>query len=71
MLIHSVLPPKLSIAGLETSEMTMEKTIEGVKVLVEPAEGHSMKITRILSTNPYDFLNPKLQPGRYLSYTFK
>ncbi len=68
MLIYSVLPPELLIADLEAHGKEFEHVIDGVKVLVEPLEGNTAVISRVLSTNPQDFLNFKLQPGRLIQY---
>ncbi len=68
VLIYSILPPELLIAGLESHSKKFEEVIDGIKVLVEPLEGNTAVISQILSTNPHDFLNSKLQPGRLISY---
>lgn len=68
MLIYSVLPPEVLIAGLEGRSQEFEEIIDGIKVQVEPISENAAIINRVLSTNPQDFLNPKLQPGRLISY---
>lgn len=68
MLIYSVIPPELLVAGLENNSKGFEEIIDGVKVQIEPIGENTARINRILSTNPQDFLNPKLQPGQLVSY---
>lgn len=40
-----------------------EMNVEGVTVQVSKSSNAEIRIERILSTNPKDYLNPKLQPG--------
>ncbi len=44
----------------------IEMVINGVKVLASRSMDESMKIERLLSTNPMHYLDPKLQPGAIL-----
>lgn len=71
MLIHSVMPPQLTIEGLGAASQSLEKVIDGTKVTVEPAGENTVRVIRIISTNPQDFLNPRLQPGSLIPYTLK
>ncbi len=40
-----------------------EMNVDGVMVQVSRSNNAELRIERILSTNPKDYLNPKLQPG--------
>ncbi|HEX2928013.1 MAG TPA: YlzJ-like family protein [Ruminiclostridium sp.] len=40
-----------------------EMNIDGVQVQVSRVGTSDYQVERIISTNPYDFLNPKIQPG--------
>ncbi len=40
-----------------------EMNVDGVTVQVSRSNNTELRIERILSTNPKDYLNPKLQPG--------
>ncbi|ACL76053.1 YlzJ-like family protein [Ruminiclostridium cellulolyticum] len=40
-----------------------EMNINGVQVQVSRCGNSDYQIQRIISTNPYDFLNPMIQPG--------
>ncbi len=40
-----------------------EMNVDGVMVQVSRSNNSELRIERILSTNPKDYLNPKLQPG--------
>lgn len=40
-----------------------EMKVDGVTVQVSKSNNSELRIERILSTNPKDYLNPKLQPG--------
>lgn len=44
-----------------------EMTYNGVNVVVEHDGGKTFRIHRIISTDPLDFLNEKVQPGALIS----
>lgn len=41
----------------------LEMNINGTMVQISQANGEEVQVERIISTNPADYLNPKLQPG--------
>jgi len=43
-----------------------EINYQGKKLQVETLESGQYRIVRIISSNPQDYLNPKLQPGLIL-----
>ncbi|NLC77206.1 MAG: hypothetical protein GX750_06260 [Clostridia bacterium] len=69
MLVYSVMPPQWTLEGFGADYKRLQKTIDGVQVELEPAGEDVLRITRVISTNPRDFLNPNLQPGRLVINT--
>lgn len=63
-MIHSVMPIDVIFPPQDTSSIALkEMPVEGVNVLVEQLPNGRNRIERIISSNPMDFLNPRLQPG--------
>lgn len=70
MIIYSVMPMEMIMKNLDSTEYHyQEAEIEGVKMLVEPVP-HSteVKIVRLMSPNPQDYLNPKYMPGQTIHF---
>jgi hypothetical protein len=44
-----------------------EMSIDGVKVQVSQHSTSQFQVERIISTDPFDYLNPKIQPGCIIS----
>lgn len=66
MILHSIIPDEIIYGNQD--EPFMEKkqteiTYLGEKVEVFSFDDKSYVITRIISTSPKAYLNPKLQPG--------
>jgi len=62
------MPLNTVLAGLDSfkpqyKEVRWQNNI----LLVEPLEMNKAKIIRIISTNPFDYLNPHLQPGEIIN----
>ncbi|MCL6588610.1 MAG: YlzJ-like family protein [Firmicutes bacterium] len=51
--------------GSITGEIEIKQ--QGRSFFVQPLPGGQMKINRLISTNPVDYLNPDWQPGSVLS----
>lgn len=68
MILHTTIPQEL-IFGRDTTHNVIEQSIlyNGVPMMVEPVSGSEFRITRILSTNPYHYLDQQLTPGATLS----
>ncbi len=52
--------------GLSSSQTNInysDMNIDGVLVQVSRSNNSELRIERLLSTNPKDYLNPKLKPG--------
>lgn len=53
-----------NLAGNTKNELCFsEMNINGIQVQVSPYGTSDYQIERIISTNPYDYLNPDIQPG--------
>lgn len=70
MLHYTPLPLELILEGFDEKRNYREIQFEGVTLLIEEVNSKENKIVQILSTNPQDFLNPKLQPGNLLSFEY-
>lgn len=68
MLLYTPLPLELVLEGYDHYRCYKEIEFAGVKLQVEQLDSGRGKITRILSTNPKDFLNPLFQPGNIVSF---
>ena len=71
MLLYTPLPINTIMEGYD-SEITIEEIkYNGVTMQVEVLDNKSYKIIRIISSNPYDYLQPELQPGNIIEASFK
>jgi hypothetical protein len=61
------MPMELVTQGLEP-EMTacVEQRVEGRLLLVTPGPGGTGTVQRLISTDPFDYLDPRWQPGTVL-----
>jgi hypothetical protein len=62
-MIHTVMPMEMIFPSPESAVSCREITTDGVYLLVEQLPDGRNRIERIISSNPMDFLNPRLQPG--------
>lgn len=62
-------PMPLELVWETQDQKTEYKEIDyaGKTLLVEPSEQGKGKIIRMISSNPYDYLIPELQPGQEIS----
>mgnify|MGYP000209305439 CR=1 FL=1 len=64
MILYTPLSPELVLKGLrEPVPRFRGAVIGGVPVLVEELAPGQGRLVRLLSTNPFDYLNPALMPG--------
>ncbi|PYG87551.1 YlzJ-like protein [Ruminiclostridium sufflavum DSM 19573] len=67
MIIYSIYDKEVVFGnqgyGEHTNISYSNMDIGGVSVQVSKTNNADLRIERILSTNPRDYLNPKLQPG--------
>lgn len=70
MILYTVIPLDDVLQGLETDPpATLELVMEGVLVELEPCGDLQAKVVRVLSSNPYDYLTERNQPGRLIRWT--
>jgi len=54
--------------GVESAGGSVEKTVDGasgpVRLVLERNPGGGWRVSRLLSSNPYDYLNPAFGPGQ-------
>ncbi len=60
---HNVVMGSSPSDNTENSLNYSEISIDGVQVEVSRYGNSDYQVQRIISTNPYDYLNPKIQPG--------
>lgn len=68
MLLYTPIPVEQVLEGIDKKRDYKEIDIDGVKLLVEPLGLDKAKIIRIVSSNPKDYLNPKISPGNILEF---
>lgn len=66
MVLWTVIPPEQIFPAASDSSYE-EVHYEGAFLLTERLARNQLRIIRILSTNPNDFLRQELQPGRLLN----
>ncbi|HEX3032943.1 MAG TPA: YlzJ-like family protein [Bacillota bacterium] len=70
MILYTTMPLEKVLEGHDHPiKPTVEMTIEGKQVVIEPGEHNSGKIVRLISTEPNDFLDPRFQPGNKVIFT--
>lgn len=67
MIIYTPLPLDIVLEGVQQKRNYEEITVDEVKLQVEKLPDGRYKINQVLSTNPSDFLNPKYQPGNFIT----
>ncbi|MDD4586958.1 MAG: YlzJ-like family protein [Heliobacteriaceae bacterium] len=67
MILYTPVPPEMIFAGLESPvpQMAVLK-FKGKPVMGYQVGDGRYELTRVLSTDPADFLDPDLQPGRQI-----
>lgn len=65
--LYTIMPGHLVAGeyGPATAE-PVEMVMGGRRLLVEPGSGGEGRIVRLISTDPYDYLDPRLAPGQYV-----
>lgn len=65
MIIWSPLPAEVILDGFDAPPRpALELRHHGRLLLVEPVSPNQVRLVRLISTDPNDFLHPDLQPGR-------
>ncbi|EPR13388.1 YlzJ-like family protein [Ruminiclostridium papyrosolvens] len=60
---HNVVMGSSPTDNAENSLDYTEMSIDGVQVQISRYGNSDYQVQRIISTNPYDYLNPRIQPG--------
>lgn len=68
MIIYTPMPLELVLEGVQQNRYYKEIQVDGVKLQVEELENGQYRINKLLSTDPFDFLNPQFQPGNLIIY---
>jgi hypothetical protein len=69
VILYTTMPLETVYQGLEDMRPSyLEVKLAGTMVVVEPISLEQGRIVRILSTDPQDYLNPGLQPGRVINF---
>ncbi|HHY36501.1 MAG TPA: hypothetical protein GX518_02285 [Firmicutes bacterium] len=69
MILYTTMPLETVYQGLEDMRPSyLEVELAGTTVVIEPISLEQGKIVRLLSTDPKDYLNPNLQPGRVINF---
>lgn len=69
MILYTTIPNEL-IYQVDQNEYTKYKTMmyNGIPIQVEQME-NSYRVIRVLSSNPYDFMNNDITPGQLISFS--
>lgn len=68
MVLWTIVPPEAIFASSAEVPEQEEVRIGDRTVLVEKLSPARSRVVRILSTDPYDYLEPGLQPGTLLEW---
>jgi hypothetical protein len=68
MTLWSVIPTELVLSNADSPPLYEEIQCNNIKLLVEKIGPTQCKVSRLLTTNPQDYLHPTIQPGRILTY---
>lgn len=68
MVLYTVVPIEdVLLQGVEPPPQA-EVEWEGRRLVVEPLEGGVARVSRLISTDPMDYLNPRWQPGSFIPW---
>ena len=70
-MFYSIIPAEIVFDEWDGKEMEkyFEITYENCQVIVEPLEDNQARIVQLISSDPVDFLNGRVQPGTMIKYT--
>jgi hypothetical protein len=68
MTLWSIIPPELILNDIENPPIFEEIQCNNIKMLVEKISPTQCKVSRLLTTDPQDYLHPQIQPGSILTY---
>jgi len=68
MTLWSILPAELVLNDVEKPPVYEEIQCNNIKMIVEKISPTQCKVSRLLTTDPQDYLHPQIQPGSILTY---
>lgn len=70
-MFYSIIPAEIVFDEWDGKELEKytEITYEDCQVIVEPLVDNQARIVQLISSDPADFLNTKVQPGTMIKYT--
>ncbi|MEW6572489.1 MAG: YlzJ-like family protein [Bacillota bacterium] len=68
MILYTPIPLELVMEGSEPARRFREGAVGGVPVMIEEVSPGRGRLERVLSTDPFDYLNPALSPGNLVLY---
>lgn len=68
MILWSIIPPELILQDIDSPPNFEEIQCNNIKMLVEKISPTQCKVSRLLTTDPQDYLDPQIQPGSILTY---
>jgi hypothetical protein len=68
MLLYTAMPLELVLDGIDRKYNFKEIDVDGIKLIIEPIDINHGKIVRLISTNPQDYLNSELSPGKIIEF---
>lgn len=63
MILYTIYDPEFVFNTPENNVSYSEMSVDGVTVQISLINNEDCRVERIISTNPTDYLNPRLQPG--------
>jgi len=69
-MLYTIIPVELVLEGLEDLSACQEITYNGSLLMVRPIGLQQVQVVQLISSDPADYLNPELQPGRILDRGF-
>ena len=68
MTLWTILPTEMILSNMDTPTIYEEVTCNNMKLLVEKVGSTQYMVSRLLTTDPQDYLRPEIQPGTMLTY---
>lgn len=69
MTLWTILPTEMILSNVDTQATVYEEvTCNNMKLIVEKVGSTQYMVSRLLTTDPQDYLRPEMQPGTILTY---
>jgi len=69
MIIYTAIPLEQVFNEHETLETeNFEMDYQGKRIIAEPINHHQARVVQLISSNPNDYLNPNLAPGKIIYF---